>query len=76
MYSDLKGPIESFSWGKFVILGKEHSKSHDGKVGAGKDIRLIGQEVSKWKERQGHELFSDELYHKGEKIALLAHGTC
>jgi hypothetical protein len=130
MFKDPKGPIESFSFGKFVIIGKEHSKSPEGKIGVGKDIRLIGEEVTWWKEREGHELIPDmitgiynrnidiliigigmngllevpmdvrgdiykhgiksikikrtpdacklynELYHKGEKVALLAHGTC
>jgi hypothetical protein len=129
MFDDKKGPIEHFSWGKFIIYGKEHSKS-DKKIGVGKDIRLIGKEVSKWKEREGHRLTSDmitgvydqdidiliigigvegliecteevkrsikkngikelilektptacktynELFHKGKRVALLAHGTC
>jgi hypothetical protein len=26
MFGDPKGPIEHFSWGKFVIYGKEHGK--------------------------------------------------
>jgi len=60
MFYDIEGPIQEFSWGKFVIAGMEHSKSFQGKVGAGKDIRLIGTEVSKWKERQGH-LLSEEM---------------
>jgi len=56
MYNDKKGPIEHFSWGKFIISGDEHSKDSSGKIGKGKDIRLIGTEVSKWKEREGHLL--------------------
>jgi hypothetical protein len=56
MYNDPRGPIEHFSWGRFVICGQEHSRSEDGERGCGKDIRLIGHEVSEWRERKGHEL--------------------
>ena len=56
MFEDKKGPIEHFSWGKFIIKGEEHSKTGMGKIGAGKDIRLIGLKISKWKERDGHIL--------------------
>lgn len=52
MFEDPTGPIEHFSWGKFVIEGEEHSTT----VGVGKDIRLVGEEVSAWRERKGHKL--------------------
>lgn len=52
---EVKGPIDEVTWGKFVIQGKEHSFDKE-KVGAGKDIRLIGTEVTEWKERSGHIL--------------------
>jgi len=55
VYKNMK-IIEEFTWGKFVVLGKEHSESEDGRVGAGKDIRILGDVVTKWKERKGHEL--------------------
>lgn len=58
MFRDKKGPIEQFSWGSFIISGKEHAKTSTGKIGKGKDIRLIGKKVSKWKERKGHTLDS------------------
>jgi hypothetical protein len=51
-----KGPIERFSWGRFIIEGREHSENGQRIVGAGKDIRLIGRNVSEWQERQGHRL--------------------
>jgi len=130
MFDEPNGPIEHFSWGKFIIFGKEHSKSDGEKVGAGKDIRLIGKDVTKWRERKGHQLTPsmitgvyglgievliigigvngliecpDEvkrsirkngigplilartpdacrtynaMFHKGKRVALLAHGTC
>jgi hypothetical protein len=129
-FSDKKGPIEELSWGRFIINGEEHGKTSEGKTGVGKDIRLIGEKVSKWKEREGHVLSADMIagvfdnnlhrliigkgiegrmsiprevvdfikskgieeviientpeacktyntsFHKGEKVALLAHGTC
>jgi hypothetical protein len=56
MFDDKKGPIEHFSWGKFIITGTEHSKGDEGRIGKGKDIRIIGTEVSRWKEREGHLL--------------------
>ncbi len=49
---DPRGPIEHFSWGTFVIDGEEHSTTS----GVGKDIRLIGEDVSAWDEREGHKL--------------------
>ena len=52
MFDDPRGPIEHFSWGTFVIGEEEHSI----KAGAGKDIRVIGTEVSPWRERKGHRL--------------------
>jgi hypothetical protein len=52
MFDDPEGPIEHFSWGSFVINGQEHSPT----AGVGKDIRLIGDDVSAWSERQGHRL--------------------
>lgn len=61
MYYDADGPIQEYSWGKFIITGKEHSKTYDTKVGVGKDIRLIGTEVSKWAERKGHILSNDMI---------------
>lgn len=56
MFNDPKGPIESFSFGRFVILGEEHSGSGDERIGKGKDIRMIGRRVERWKEREGHVL--------------------
>lgn len=129
LFRDEKGPIEQYSFGKFIISGREHS-DYEKRIGAGTDIRLIGTAASEWKDRSGHELspsmitgvfgsgieiliigtgangalkFSPEIldyvkkndisdvvllktpeackafneeFHKGRKVALLAHGTC
>ena len=56
MFQDSRGPINKFSWGSFTINGKEHSLTTNHESGAGKDIRLVGDHVSKWKERKGHIL--------------------
>ncbi len=125
MFDDPEGPIEHFSWATFVINGEEHSPSN----GVGKDIRLIGEDVTAWSERNGHRLKRamitgvydqgvdvlvlglgvhgrlkcpqkikkaieqhglelitastpdacetyNRLYHEGQRVALLAHGTC
>ena len=130
MFKDPRGPIEAFSWGKFIINGKTHEKNEGKKRGKGKDISLIRNKVKRWKEREGHTLQPmmvsrvfdqnihtlilgigvygkidvpdevkkeirkngisellllktpeackkyNELYHQGERVALLAHGTC
>jgi hypothetical protein len=52
MFDDPRGPVERFSWGAFVIRGNEHSTA----AGVGKDIRLVGEEVSAWRDRKGHKL--------------------
>ena len=78
MFYDVDGPIQEFSWGKFVIAGKEHSKSFDSKVGVGKDIRLIGTEVSKWAERKGHMLSEDmitEIFDKDIETLIIGLGA-
>jgi hypothetical protein len=56
MFRDPLGPIESFDWGSFVIRGSQHTKNSAGKIGAGKDVRVLGEEVTAWKERKGHSL--------------------
>lgn len=130
LLKDPRGPIESFSWGKFIIIGVEHGAVEDQVIGCGKDLRLIGDVVSKWSERKGHNLnesiitgifdqeidklvigigvdgqlkcpvevteyikskgiqpvilektpaacqIYNDMFHAGEKVALLVHGTC
>ena len=56
MFDDPKGPIEHFSWGKFVVRELDHSKSGAETIRSGQDIRLVGQEVTEWHERKGHRL--------------------
>lgn len=52
MFDDPEGPIEHFSWAKFIIRGREHSRFK----GAGKDILIVGDEVEEWKDMGGHHL--------------------
>jgi len=76
MFDDSKGPIEHYSWGKFVILGKEHAGKGEARQGEGKDIKLIGKKVKRWKERKGHVL--DRLMVKDildEDINILVIGN-
>jgi len=78
MFNDPNGPIEHFSWAKFIICGKEHSKSTFRKKGVGKDIRLIGQKVSKWEERKGHHLTPDMItgvYNRDIKVLIIGVGV-
>jgi len=78
MFDEPNGPIEHFSWGKFIICGKEHSKSDGEKVGAGKDIRLIGKDVTKWRERKGHRLTPSMItgvYGLGVEVLIIGIGV-
>ena len=78
MFTDPKGPIEHFSWGKFVICGTEHAASENGMTGVGKDIRLIDQEVTEWHERKGH-LLTDAMitgiYNRGIEVLIIGIGV-
>jgi len=74
MFRDDQGPIECFEWGEFTISGTVHKKG----AGAGKDIRLIGTEVSEWAERQGHILTPDMVtgvYGIGLEILVIGNGV-
>ncbi len=78
MFNDSKGPIEHFSWGKYVICGIEHSASEKGRIGAGKDIRLIDQEVTEWHERKGHQLtysMITGIYDQGIEVLIIGIGV-
>ncbi len=59
--SDHPEPIEHFEFGKFIIRGEEHSGGGEQRIGAGKDIRMIGLKVTRWKERKGHELLAEQV---------------
>jgi len=61
MFDDERGPIEHFSWAKFIIDGQEHSKVGSIKWGAGKDICMVGKKVTEWRERKGHLLKPDMI---------------
>ncbi len=78
LFIDPLGPIERFSWGEFVVCGIEHSESSDGKAGSGKDIRVIGTEVSAWKERKGHLLKRSMItgvYGKDVEVLVIGNGV-
>lgn len=79
MFDDPKGPIEQFSWGKFVVCGAEHSGGGvAGRKGVGKDIRLVGQDVTEWHERQGHRLTSSMItgvYDRGIEVLIIGVGV-
>ncbi len=78
MVDDPKGPIEHFSWGKYIIRGEEHSQYEEGRAGAGKDIRIVGKRVSRWKERKGHLLTEDMItgvFHEDVRVLILGIGV-
>jgi hypothetical protein len=60
-FEDKQGPIEQLTWGSFRINGKEHAQTGGQQVGAGKDIRIIGEEVTSWKEGHEHLLTIDMI---------------
>ncbi len=61
MFDDPAGPIEHFEWGMYVVNGVSHGKSGDTVIGAGKDIRIVGGNVTAWRERRGHRLSPDMI---------------
>jgi len=78
MFDDPKGPIEHYSWGKFIISGEEHSENDDSSKGKGKDIRMIGEKVKRWKERKGHVLDTsmvESVLGKNIRILVIGNGA-
>ena len=75
MFEDQKGPIQRFEWGQYTIGGAVHGK---GGYGVGKDIRLIGTEVSGWAERNGHKLTAEMItgvYGQGIEVLFIGCGV-
>lgn len=78
MYDNSSGPIEHFSWGKFIISGTEHSEKGTDRTGKGKDILLVGKKVYRWKERKGHSLSVDmvkSVLDKDIRILIIGNGV-
>ena len=72
MFDDPEGPIEHFSWAKFIIRGKEHSRSK----GVGKDILVTCEEVREWENMGGHHLTPMSLNCiEGEDLDVLVIGN-
>lgn len=78
VFDDDRGPIEHFSWGRFIIRGKEHSSLNASDVGAGRDIRLFGEDVSPWLERTGHRLGEEMItgvFGRGVNVLVVGLGV-
>ena len=78
MLNDKGGPIEHFSWGRFIIRGVEHTIDESHSAGAGKDIRVVGKTVSAWTERRGHRLspaMITGIYDKGVEVLIIGIGV-
>jgi hypothetical protein len=74
-FIDEQGPIEEFTWGRFVVFGEAHS---DRGEGVGKDIRLMDGFVTEWKERKGHTLQPEmvtEVFESGIKTLIIGIGV-
>lgn len=68
--------IENVEWGKFIINGVEHSKNYGKRKGKGKDLKIIGNCVESWREREGHLLTKDMVKDIAKKeIDVLVIGT-
>lgn len=70
--------VEWIEWGMFRVLGKRHGKTERGKVGIGKDIRVIGVDVTEWKERKGHTLTAEMItgvYEAGIRTLVIGIGV-
>lgn len=69
--------IESVTFGCFIIRGEEHSERHGARIGAGKDVRVVGKKVSRWKERKGHRLTPNMItgvYGEGVETLIIGCG--
>jgi hypothetical protein len=78
MGKGIEGPVEWVSWGTFHVCGEEHGKTEKGRVGAGKDIRVIGRKVTEWKERKGHVLtpaMITGVYDVGIEVLVIGIGV-
>ncbi len=78
MFDDPQGPIEHFSWGEYIIGGVEHAGAKKDQMGAGKDIRLVGREVTEWRERKGHQLTEAMItgvYDRGIEVLIIGIGV-
>ena len=70
--------VRWIEWGTFDVCGRRHGKTDKGKVGVGKDIRVIGAEVTEWKERKGHTLDPSMItgvYDKGIQTLVIGIGV-
>ena len=77
-FDDPSGPIEHFSWATFVVRGEKHSKTSGNKIGKGKDIRLVGEKVTKWKDREGHTLSPEmvtDVYEQNIDTLIIGSGV-
>ena len=77
-FEDAAGPIERCAWGLFVIGGETHSYEDGERVGAGTDIRVIGEEVTRWKKRKGHRLKKSMItgvYDQGIEVLVIGNGV-
>ncbi len=78
MRHKMKGPIQYYSFGKFIINREEHSEDKYGMHGKGKDILVIDGIVSSWSQRVGHKLKSrmvEHVYGKDIKILIIGAGA-
>ena len=70
--------VEWVEWGTFRVLGERHGKTGSGKFGVGKDIRVVGSDVTAWKERKGHTLTAGMItgvYGRGIRTLVIGIGV-
>ena len=78
MFDDKNGPIEHFSWGRFIVSGKEHSGQGDLRIGKGKDLIIVENKVKRWKSRKGHLLdksMVEEVLNYKVDIVVIGNGV-
>ncbi len=78
MAGEPRDQVQWIGWGTFDVCGERHGKTETGKVGVGKDIRVIGIEVTEWKERKGHTLAPSMItgvYDKGIQTLVIGIGV-
>lgn len=76
LFEDPAGPIERLTWGRFLIRGEQHGEASGKRTGKGKDIRITGSKVRRWKGREGHRLKKSMIEDVcNEDIEVLIIGT-
>jgi hypothetical protein len=78
MGHEQRDAVEWIEWGLFRVRGERHGKTERGRIGVGKDIRVVGVDVTEWRERKGHTLTAEMItgvYGRGLESLVIGIGV-